>query len=312
MKRLVGVAGALALALGIFAPAALAADTLPHTGRVIISTQGDVTIPAGDQADVVVVIRGNADIEGTVNTLVVIEGTADLAAARLETVVAVRSTIEARAGTVILGELQRLDSTVHQQGNAEIVGGITDLTDVFVEAGAVLAPALILLWIGFGLAAIAAALFLAAIATRQVREAEQLMARDPLMTFAVGLVGAIAVPVAAVLLLVTVVGAPLGLGVLFAVLPLLAYAGYLVAAIWTGEWVLRRVSPGPEPERPYLGAVIGVAILGVIGLVPWLGLIVTVASILGFGALLRLGFRAMRGTPRAAPATAPAPVPMGA
>lgn len=312
MKRLVAVAGALALALAVFAPVALAADTLPHSGRVIISTQGDVTIPAGDQADVVVVVRGNANIQGTVNTLVVIEGTADLAAAQLETVVAVRSTIEARAGTVILGELQRLDSTVHQQGNVEIVGGITDMTDWFVEAGAVLAPALILLWIGFGVAAIVAALFLAAIATRQVREAGQLMARDPLMTFAVGFLGAIALPVAAVLLLVTVVGAPLGLGVLFAVLPLLAYAGYLVAAIWTGEWVLRRLSPGPERDRPYLGAVVGVVILGIIGLVPWLGLIVTVASILGFGALLRLGFQAIRGTPRSTTGPVPAPAPLSA
>lgn len=312
MKRVLALAAAVLLGLGVLAPVVLAAEPLAHSGRVLISTQGDITVPAGEQADVVVVVQGNADIQGTVNTLVVIEGTANLASARLETVVAVRSLVEVGDGTVILGELQRLDSTVHQTGSVQIQGGITDLSSWFVEASAVLAPALILLWIGFGLSTIVAALLLAALASRQVREAEQLISRDPLLTFVTGFLGVIAIPVAAVLLLVTVVGAPLGLAVLFGVLPLLAFAGYLVAAIWTGEWIVRGLAAGPQRERPYLAAVAGVVTLGLIGLIPWLGLIVTIASVLGFGALLRLGFRAMRGTPRPSVAPAPTPVASGA
>jgi hypothetical protein len=306
------LASAVVIGLGLLVPAALAAEPVTHSGRVVISTQGDITIPAGEQADVVIVVQGNADIEGIVNTLVLVDGTANLTAARLETVVAVRSTVEVADGTVILGELQRLDSTVHQSGNVQIEGGITDISSWFVEAGAVLAPALILLWIGFGLSTVLAGLLLAAIASRQVREAEQLISRDPLMTFVVGFIGVIAIPVAAVLLLVTVVGAPFGLAVLFGALPILGYAGYLVAAIWVGEWIVRSFGSGSRPERPYLAAVIGVVTLGLVGLVPFLGLIVTVASLLGFGALIRLGFRAMRGTPRPSMTSAPAPVPSGA
>lgn len=297
MRRVVAALAALTLSLGL-AGVALAAEPLAHNGRVIISTGGDVTIPAGEHADVVVVVQGAANIQGEVNSLVVVDGTANLAGARLESVVAVTSSVEVADGTVISGELQRLDSTVHQTGNVEIAGGITDLSEWFFEAAAVLAPALILLWLGFGLSTIVAGLLLAALAARQVREAGRLISSDPLMTGLIGFLSVIAFPVAAILLMITVIGAPLGLGVLFAVMPLLAYAGYLTAAIWTGEWLLRRTGPAQERERPFLAAVIGVVVLGLLGLVPVLGLVVTVASLVGFGALVRLGFRTFRGAPR--------------
>jgi hypothetical protein len=313
MKRLLALAATLVLGLGILVPAALAASPLAHNGRVIVSTQGDVTIPAGEHADVVVVVQGAAHIQGEVNTLVIVDGVAHLADARLDTVVAVSSSVEVADGTVISGELQRFDSSVHQTGNVTIEGGITDISAWFVQASAVLAPALILLWIGFGLSAILAALLLAALAARQVREAEKLISTEPVVTGLVGLLGAILLPVLAVLLLITVVGAPLGFGFLFGVLPLLAYAGYLVAAIWTGEWLLRVTGPAQERERPFLAAVFGVVVLGAVGLVPIVGLVVTIASLLGFGALLRLGYRTLRGTPRPmASISMPAPVATGA
>ena len=306
MRRLLAASAAVILSLGLTGTA-LAAAPLGHSGRVVISTEGDVTIPAGEHADVVVVIKGTANVQGEVNTLVVVEGTASLAGARLETVVAVTSSIEVGDGTVIYGELQRLDSTVHQTGNVEIQGGITDLSGWFLESAAVLAPALILLWLGFGLSTIVAALLLAALAARQVREAGRLISSDPLGTGLIGFLSVIAIPIGAILLMVTVIGAPLGLGVLLAAMPMLAYAGYLTAAIWTGEWILRRTGPERERERPFLAAILGVVVFGALGLVPVLGLVVTVASLLGFGALVRVAFRTFRGTPRP---TAGVPMPL--
>jgi hypothetical protein len=312
VRRLLAASAAIILSLGL-ATTALGAAPLGHTGRVVISAEGDVTIPAGEHADVVVVVKGAAHIQGEVNTLVVVEGTADLTGARLETVVAVTSSIEVADGTVIYGELQRLDSSVHQTGDVEIQGGITDLSGWFLKTTAVLAPALILLWLGFALSTIVAALLLAALAARQVRDAGRLISTDPLGTGLIGFLGIIAIPVGAILLMVTVIGAPLGLAVLFAVLPMLAYAGYLTAAIWTGEWILRRTGPEREPDRPFLAAILGVVVLGALGLVPVLGLVVTVAGLLGFGALIRLAFRTFRGTPRPTVGSAmPAPSPSGA
>ena len=145
MKRFVALAFglALALALAIFAPRALAAEPLGHSGRVVVSTQGDIAIPAGEQADVVVVIKGHADIRGVVNTLVVVEGTAQLTGATAETVVAVRSTVEVGDGTVVYGEIQRFDSSVHQTGNVDIHGGIVDASGRWLEIGAAFAAVLV-------------------------------------------------------------------------------------------------------------------------------------------------------------------------
>jgi hypothetical protein len=310
MKRLLGLAGLLLLLLTALAPAALAAEPLSHSGRVLISTQGDVTIPEGDEADVVLVVEGTADVRGVVNTLVVIEGAANLTGATVETVVAVRSSIEVDGATVVFGEVQTLDSLVHQNGNPDIHGGIVDLSSRWLEMGAVLAPALAILWLGFGLATLAAGLLLAGLAARQVRAAEQLISTQPVLTFVAGILGAIVIPVAAVLLFPTLIGAPLGFGILVVALPMVAFAGYLVAATWIGEWTLRRLSAGGhEHERPYAGVLLGVILLSAIGLVPVLSIVVAIASLFGFGAVLLLGIRTLVGTATSSlPRPGPAPV----
>lgn len=176
---------------------------------------------------------------------------------------------------------------------------------------AVLVPALILLWIGFALATLVAALLLAGVAARQVRAAETIISREPLPAFLAGLLGVIFVPALAIALMITVVGAPLGFAILFGVWPLLAFAGYLIAAIWTGEWILRQSDNAATRERPYLAALLGVVVLGLIGLLPVLNLVTAVASVLGFGAVLILGWRTLRGSgapsqPLGAPLPAPA------
>jgi hypothetical protein len=312
MRRLLGFVAALVLGFGVLVPTALAVDPLVHTGRVLISTQGDVSIPAGDEADVVVVVEGNADIRGRVNTVVVVEGNATLTGATVETLVAVRGTVELGSGTVITGEVQRLDATVHQTGNATIQGGIVDLSAKWLEIGAVLAPALALLWLGFGLSTLVAGLLLAGLAARQVRSAEGLISKEPVLTFVSGILGVIVIPIVAVLLFPTVIGAPLGFSILIMALPMVAFAGYLVAATWVGEWVLRQLSATPR-ERPYLAVVLGVILLSAIGLVPVLGLVVAIASLFGFGSLLLLGIRTLAGsTPRPVGTAQPMPLATGA
>jgi hypothetical protein len=91
MKRILGALGAVLVSLFLIVPVVAAADPLPHTGRVVIATEGDVTIPAGDHADVVVVINGTATVAGEVNTILAVDGAVVLSAARTESVVAIRS-----------------------------------------------------------------------------------------------------------------------------------------------------------------------------------------------------------------------------
>jgi hypothetical protein len=294
MKRILAITGAMVFAMLLLAPVALAADPMPETGRVVISTQGDITIPAGEQADVVMVVNGTATIEGEVNTIVAVDGAVDLTGARTETIVAVRSPVTVGEGTVVLGDVVQLDSVVRQVGSGEVLGQVTDMRASLIGIGAVLAPALILLWIGFGLATIVAGLLLAGLAGRQVRAAEALISREPVLTFAVGILGLVVIPVVAVLLMITVIGAPLGVGILLGLWPLVAFVGYLVAGIWIGDWVLHRVEPATIRARPFLAAVIGILILQVLALVPVLGIVAMIASLFGFGAVLLLAWRTLR------------------
>lgn len=311
MRRLFGVAAAIVIGLLVLAPVVLAANPLPQSGRVLLSVGGDVTLPAGEHADAVIVINGTATIRGEVNTVVAIDGAANLLGARTESIVAVRSPIEIGADTVVQGDVMTLDSVVHQTGNAEVAGEVRDLAGALIGIGAVLAPALILLWIGFGLATVVAGLLLAGLAARQVREAETLISREPVLTLASGIVGMFAVPVVAVLLMITVVGAPLGVGILLMAWPLLGFIGYLVAAIWIGDWVLHQTARGQAGERPYLAATVGVLILQVLAIVPAAAVVVAIASLFGFGAVLLLAVRTLRSrssSQKTVPGSLPAPV----
>jgi len=311
MKRFAGAGGSILVAFALFVPAVLAADPMPSTGRVLVSTQGDITLPAGDHADVVVVVNGVATIEGEVNTLVVIDGSATLLGARTETIVAVRSPIELGPDTVVLGDVMTFDSLVHQTGNVEIVGQVTDLATAMVGFGVALGSALLLLWIGFGLAMIVAGLLLAGLASRQVRQAEEVISQEPVVALVTGIVGLFAFPIVSIALIATLIGAPLGLAILLQVWPLVAFVGYLVAGIWIGEWVLRRTSPERVSERPYLAAVIGLLILALVGIVPVLGIVSVIASLFGFGAVMVLGFRTLRSRHSSQPTVSgPLPAPM--
>jgi hypothetical protein len=311
MKRFFGAAGAILIAFTLFVPAVLAADPLPQTGRVLVSTEGDVTLPAGEQADLVVVVNGSATIEGDVNTLVVIDGSASLLGARIETIVAVRSPIELGPDTVVLGDVLTLDALVHQTGNVEIAGQVTDLATAMVGLGVAMASALLLLWVGLGLAMLVAGLLLAGLAARQVRAAEMVISDEPVTALAVGIVGLFAFPIIGMALIATLIGAPLGVALLLQVWPLVAFIGYLIAGIWVGDWVLRRTTPERTRERPYLASVIGLVILGLVGLVPVLGIVSAIASLFGFGSVLVLAFRTLRSRHVPQPSmSGPMPAPM--
>ena len=294
------------------APVALAADqALPHSGRVLMAFGGDIAVPAGEQADVVLVVDGDADIAGTVNTLTVIEGSATVRGATVENLVIVSGTLALEEGTNVLGNVRSIESTVTQAEGVEIAGDIKGLDAELIALGAFLGPAMLLFALGMLIASLVAGLLLAGIGSRQVRAAERVISDEPLPVFVIGLVAAIAIPVLAIVAMVTIIGAPLGLGVLFGAFPVLAFGGFLVAAVFLGEQLLG-TRKEPMAARPYRGALLGIVVLQVVGLIPFVGGLVTaVASILGLGAILLLAWRTLRqrGTGQTtAPQGHPAPI----
>ncbi len=294
MRRLFATTAAALLVLGLAAPAVLAADVAPHGGRVIISFNGPLDVPAGDQADVVVVGNGDATIEGDVSAILVMNGNATLDGATADTLVVINGNAVLMDGTVVRGDVRTLNGQVQQSSGATVQGSIRGLETELAALGFVLVPAFLLLTIGLALITIVAALVVAALGARQTRSAEALISRQPGPTIVAGLVGIVVLPIVAVLAMMTVVGAPIGLALLLIVLPAVAYLGWIVAAIWIGDWLVIRMRGAAEPERPYLAAVIGVVILGLASLIPPIS---AIASLFGFGAVLLLAWKVARHEP---------------
>lgn len=293
MIRLLRVVLVAALALLLVVPVATAAEpSIPDTGRVLVSTGGDVVLPAGERADVVVVVGGTATLSGDVDTVVAVDGRAVLSGATVETIVAVRSPVDIGAGSTVKGDVVRVDSVVTRSGDAVVGASVRGLAVDLAGIRFFLGPLVGLIFFGFALAAIAAGLLLAGLAGRQVRAAGELISQRPWQTLAVGVVGLFLPAIVATALFVTVVGAPLAIGLLFGLWPAVGFLGYLVTGIWMGDLLLAR-SGDRARERPYLAAVVGLVVLQVLAFVP---VVPFVASLFGYGAVLLLAWRTLAGT----------------
>jgi len=294
MKKIFMLIAALALALGMTGVALAADEALPHTGRVLFVAGGDVEVDADEQADAVIVINGDARIAGTVNSLVVVDGTATLSGATVEGIAIVNGTLELEAGTTVLGDIGQLNSEIVEAEGVAMGGSVNDLTGEVAGFGAFIGAAALAIWIGVGIATLAVGLLLAGLASRQTRSATSLIRTEPGKTFLVGLLAVIVPPILAVLAMATIVGIPAGLGLLIIAWPFVAFIGYVVAAIWLGEWLLGRREGAIPAERPYAAATVGLLVAFVIGLVPFVS---AVLSIFGLGAVVLAAWRTLRRTP---------------
>lgn len=305
MKKVLAVLAALCMALAATG-ITYAADGFEESGRVLIAFGGDIEVAAGEQADAVVVISGDAQISGTVTTLIVADGTASTTSgAELESITVFNGTADLASGTIVRGDVNRFNSTINRADGVEVGGAERDLTSDVASFGLFLGAAAILLWIGFAVATILVGLLVAGLAARQVRLATGLISREPGRTFLVGLLAILVPPILAVIAFVTIIGIPASLGLLFVLWPFTAFIGYMVAAIWLGEWLLGRGNRTPA-ERPYLASIVGLAVAFVLGFIP---LITAVISIFGLGAVVLAAWRTLRhrSAPAGSAAMQPAP-----
>lgn len=302
LSPFVPLVAALALLAGTAGSVAAADDALPTGGRLVVVVGGDIDIPEGDRADAVIVVGGRATVEGAVNALVVIDGSATVRGATLETLAVVNGSADLVDARVI-GDIHHLNAEIGRT-NVEVGGSVRDLAGDAAAFGIFLGAAAIILWIGFGLAMMLVGLLAAGVAARQIRAATTLIRRETGATIVAGLLAMIVPPFLAVLLMLTIVGIPAGIGLLVVLWPAVAFIGYLVAAIWLGEWVLRRPSEAAATDRPYAAVVVGLLVGFVIGLVP---LVTAALSILGLGAVVLATYRTLRGPRVVLPVVSPVP-----
>jgi hypothetical protein len=294
MRRLFAIMTSVLILLVLFAPAALAAGPYGRDDSVLVAVNGNLDVPPGDHVDTVVVVSSTAHINGTVDTVVVVDGAATLTGANIGTLVVVDGTADLGAGTTVVDVRTLRGEVVGQPGSA-IVGTSrsldADAAAVAMTFAVLMIPVMIVLAFGMAMIAVVAGLALAAFGSRQVREVETLIERRPGHVLVAGLVGTFALPAVAVLLILTVIGAPIGFTLLFAVLPVLAFFGWLVAAIWVGDWLIGKARGEREAGRPYRAAVLGVVVLGLAGILPFVS---AIATLFGTGALLLAAWRTLR------------------
>ncbi|HLO34795.1 MAG TPA: hypothetical protein VK194_01875 [Candidatus Deferrimicrobium sp.] len=291
MKRLSSAILAMIAVLALAVPVLAADDALSHSGRVLMAFGGDLVVPAGEQADAVIVVTGHVDILGRVNTVVVIDGTAAVTGTTIESLVVVRGSATV-TNTHVLADIRTLDARVTQTG-VTIDGSVRGLEADLVALGWAFGIGALLIWIGIGLATLVAGLLVAGLAGRQLQATASIIRREPMRAIGGGLLGIFVPPILAVLLAATVIGIPLAVSILLFVWPAMAFVGYIVAAAWVGQWVLELTgSRHVERERPYLATTVGIVVLVVVGVIP---LLTAIISFLGFGAVVVAGWRTVRG-----------------
>jgi hypothetical protein len=258
--------------------------------RVLVGIQNDVSLAAGDEADAILVIQGSAQIDGSARGVVMIDSDVTISSTgSAEGIFAIGGSLTIATGGSA-DDVAFVDTTV--VGAENVTGEVndiqTDLANALAWIVAALFIVLFFIWIGLGIAMLAAALLGVAFGTSQLRRSAFNIGNDVLKTIVAGLLMLIVPWIIIALLAITIVGLPLAIG-LAMVWGFVAFLGYIVVGLWIGERILRR---SRTASRPYGAAFLGVLILM---LLSWVPLITPLAILFGVGSVGLAGWRVLRG-----------------
>lgn len=257
---------------------------------VLVRVHGTVDLAAGESVDILVAVNSPAEVAGTVrDTLVIVNETATLSGEVGRDVFVWNGSLQLEPSARIGGDVVLISGSLEQADGATIGGTVEERSgaSIAAEMNRVSAAMSFAAWLGMTLLLVAVALGWAAIGGRQLSAIAGLLGARPWLAAGAAAIFWILLPFVVFLAFVTVIGFPIGLALLLIVAPLLWGLGYVVAGTRLGFFVddLRRVTP--DLAHPYLEAVLGVAILQLVALIPFVGGIVTaLAGLFGAGAIL--------------------------
>jgi hypothetical protein len=293
-----------------FGPALASADDGADDNGLLLRVRGDVVVSRGETVGTVIVINGDALIEGTVtHRVLVFRGDAVVGGTIEGSLTVVSGDIALRAAAHV-DDVNSIRGDLVRAPGATVSGHIRE-RDNFAFFGWTGAVFSFLFWIAMTLAVVVAGLVFAAVGGRQLTEATRTMTGDAVNTI-LGIVFVwVALPLIAVVAMVTLVGLPFGLGLLIFLLPALWFLGYIVAGARLGG-LLVGLSGRETGVHPLLATFAGLLLLQLLVLVPVLGsLVALLAGLWGAGALAYTAYRAAGGKgfrPAAAPgSTQPQP-----
>jgi hypothetical protein len=252
---------------------------------------GSLTVPRGERVGEVVVFSGHVTVHGVVTgDVVLLEGPVTVTGQVNGSVIAADGVVRL-AGSARVGGDVLASAAVRVRPGAEVRGETRGDVRFSLEApvaalGELLGP------VAVSISVLVTGLLLVWVAPRGADAVADALAEAPLASLGWGITLAISVPVAAVALVVSVLGLPLGLA-LFLSLGLWWLLGLTWAAWCVGRGLVR------APGGRVISLLSGWAILAAVGLVPILNVAAwTLAPILGLGAMLVAVWRARPGGSR--------------
>jgi cytoskeletal protein CcmA (bactofilin family) len=268
------------------------------TGDVIV-VGGDITIPSrAEISGDLILLGGQTDVRGTVN------GDVTGNAGQLTIAGAVNGNVDVNVGHLEVRSTARIDGnlTYHSSDDgsvdtgADIGGSISRPSgnpwDSVLERGGFFGPALRALW---SLVVGAALVILAP----RVASAVASSARRPLASLGVGIVTIWLIPLVALVLLVTLVGLPLG-ALLLTGFVIALYLSQIAVGLAIGRFVLPKGWHDGSRGYYLLAMTLGVLVLVALKLipVPWVaGILGLVVTLWGFGAIVMLIGSIVRANP---------------
>jgi hypothetical protein len=295
---------ALLIVLGALIVPALAGTATAATGdgigsRVVLL--GGLDVPGGKTVEDVFVLRGPVTIDGTATGNVLsVDGRVTVSGHIEGNLIAVNGPVELKDGAEVDGDISsRLTPTI---GPGATVKGAVKGVNVDFQFGDVFAARFVF-WLAVSISLLVLGLLLLAFVPRAAAATVETMRESTGAAIGFGFVVFVGLPVVAVLALVTLVGIPLGLGILLALVPIYS-VGYVTSVWLVGRRIVR------APTSPYLAFLVGWAILRALALVPALGGILWfLSSVFGLGVLAVTARRAGRPPVPPPPAAEPMTMP---
>jgi len=296
MRRVV-ILSFLGLFLFALAAPAWAADRDGPIGTQVILS-GGLDVVSGQSAKTVVVFHGPVRIDGDVQgSAVVFDGSFTLSGTVRDNVVVFNGRIVLQPGARVGGDLITRQKPTIASG-ATVGGEIRRMRNFSVSFGLALHAAV---WLAYTVSTLILGLILLALAPNAL-EAAAVTARTRVgLAIGWGLGLFFGLPLVGILLLVTVVGIPLGLALLLA-LWLVYTIGYTVTLFAVGRAVLK------PPRGKFVAFLAGWGILRALALIPFVGGVLWfVGAVYGLGALVEAA--STRRGPAAVPPPPPVPAP---
>ena len=270
--------------------------------QIVLS--GDLVVSSGQTVSTAVSFNGDATIDGTVTeTLVVFNGGATISGTVREDVVVFNGSVVVEAGGTVGGDIVSRETPQIAEG-ADVQGKVSGVASRFdwAEAGLVGRFAW---WLGYSISTLILGVVMLLFAPRLDRALHDAALRRMGRSIGSGAAVFFLLPILAIILMVTIVGIPLGLFLLLA-LALLYTVGYVAGAHAIGRFIVK------PPSSRYVAFLAGWGIVRVLGLVPILGgLVWTLVAIFGLGALF-VAIRFGAGREEIAVPAAPPAFPEGA